>query len=567
MRRQTTEDDLRDCLSMNEDLVSNIPVGVCRFRMKASGVWQFDFVNNRFCELTGLSSEDILDNYETVFGLIPPDDLPAFIRLIESVEKAPGSLVWEGRAIVQGDIRWIRVESSPTQMDNGDVVWIGHITDTTDRKKAEESLEKRIVALTGPLDQANCIEFDELFNIEDIQRLQDQFAQAAGVTSIITHTDGKPITRPSNFCRLCRDIIRRTDKGLANCYMSDSVIGRYHPEGPIARPCLSGGLWDAGASITLNGRHIANWLVGQVRNEAQSEEKIRDYAREIGVDEETAVKAFYEVRTMPQKQFEAVTQSLFTLANLLSNVAYHNVQQARFIIELKQREEDLRESEQRYRAVFDNASVGIDTLDRDGRITAANHALTNVLGYTADELKRLTFEEITHPDDRQISKQNLETLMAGHADSYRLEKRYLRKDGEIVWGDLSTASIKDAKGSHTGTVGVISEITERKRIEEELRQRKEEPSTVLDAIPAMVWIGLDPECRVITGNRLVNELFGAPSETNLSQTAAQKGQALFTRSLWPPMEEKPWISIGPEEKRYLWWFWIFSCRRCPAETV
>jgi hypothetical protein len=116
-------------------------------------------------------------------------------------------------------------------MDNGDVVWTGHITNITDRKKAEEFLEKRIVALTGPLDQANCIEFDELFNIEDIQRLQDQFAQAAGVASIITHTDGKPITRPSNFCRLCRDIIRRTDKGLANCYMSDSVIGRYHPEG------------------------------------------------------------------------------------------------------------------------------------------------------------------------------------------------------------------------------------------------------------------------------------------------------------------------------------------------
>jgi PAS domain S-box-containing protein len=499
--------------------------------MKALGVWQFDFVNNRFCELAGLSREDILDNYETVFSLIHLDDLPAFVRLIESVEKAPGPLVWQGRAIVQGETRWIRVESSPTQMDNGDVVWTGHITDITDRKKAEEFLEKRIFALTGPLDQANCIEFDELFNIEDIQRLQDQFAQATGVASIITHTDGKPITRASNFCRLCSDIIRQTDKGLANCYMSDSVIGRYHPEGPIARPCLSAGLWDAGASITVSGRHIANWLVGQVRNEAQSEEKIRGYAREIGVDEETAVKAFYEVPTMPQKQFEAVTQSLFTLANLLSNVAYHNVQQARFIIELKQREEDLRESGQRSRAVFDNAAVGIDTLDRLGRITAVNPALTNMLGYTADELKRLTFEQITHPDDRQISKQKLETLMAGHTDSYRLEKRYLRKDGEIVWGDLSSSAIKDAKGNHTGTVGVISDITERKRIEEELRQRKEELSTVLDTIPAMVWIALDPECQVITGNRLVNELFGVPSETNLSQTAAQKGQALFIKHL------------------------------------
>jgi PAS domain-containing protein len=108
--------------------------------------------------------------------------------------------------------------------------------------------------------------------------------------------------------------------------------------------------------------------------------------------------------------------------------------------------------------------------------------------------------------------------------------------------------IKDAKGNHTGTVGVISEITERKRIEEELRQRKEELSTVLDAIPAMVWIGLDPEYRFITGNRLVNELFGAPFETNLSQTTAQKGQAQVTRSLWPPMEEKPW-NLSVQKRR------------------
>ena len=404
MGHKATEDAFRESSRMYEDLVSNIPVGVYRFRMKAAGGWGFDFVSDRFCELTGLSREDILDNYETVFRLIYPDDLTEFISLNKSVAKALTHFRWEGRIIVNGETRWTLIESCPTQMDNGDVVYSGYFTDITDRKKAEEALEKRIVALTRPLDQANGIEFDELFNIEDIQRLQDQFAQAAGVASIITHTDGKPITRASNFCRLCGDIIRQTDKGLANCHMSDSVIGRYHPEGPVVRPCLSGGLWDAGASITVSGRHIANWLVGQVRNEAQSEEKIRDYAREIGVDEETAVKAFYEVPTMPQKQFEAVTQSLFTLANLLSNVAYHNVQQAKF-------------------------------------------------------------------------------------------------------------------------------IAERKRIEKELRQRKEELATILDAIPAMVWIGLDPECRVIKGNRLVNELFGAPSETNMSQTEAQKGQALFIKHL------------------------------------
>ena len=86
----------------------------------------------------------------------------------------------------------------------------------SERKLAQEALKKRIVALTMPLDDAERINFEDLFNINDIQRLQDEFARATGVASIITHTDGKPITQPSNFCRLCNDIIRKTDKGLAN---------------------------------------------------------------------------------------------------------------------------------------------------------------------------------------------------------------------------------------------------------------------------------------------------------------------------------------------------------------
>ena len=90
-----------------------------------------------------------------------------------------------------------------------------------------------------------------------------------------------------------------------------------------------------------------------------------------------------------------------------------------------------------------------------------------MLGYAEEELRQLTFLDITHPDDRQISKRNLEALMAGEIDSYRLEKRYLRKDGGIVWGDLWSSAIRDANGEHAGTVGVIEDITDRKKAEEE----------------------------------------------------------------------------------------------------
>ncbi len=147
MRHEATEDAFRESSRMYEDLVSNIPVGVYRFRMKAAGGWQFDFVNSRFCELTGLNREDVLNNFETVFRLMHPDDLPAFISLIESVEKVPGPFAWEGRVIVDGQPRWMSVESRLTRMNNGDLVWSGYVTDITDRKRFEEDLQHSEEAL------------------------------------------------------------------------------------------------------------------------------------------------------------------------------------------------------------------------------------------------------------------------------------------------------------------------------------------------------------------------------------------------------------------------------------
>ncbi|MCX5873601.1 MAG: PAS domain S-box protein [Deltaproteobacteria bacterium] len=137
------------------------------------------------------------------------------------------------------------------------------------------------------------------------------------------------------------------------------------------------------------------------------------------------------------------------------------------VTERQKTEKALRESEERYRAVVENAGVGIDMLDQDGRVISANQALCNMLGYSIGELKELTFPDITHPDDREISRGNLQALMAGDIDSYRLEKRYLRKNGDIVWGDLSVSDIQNAEGEHVGTVGVIANITKRKRAEQE----------------------------------------------------------------------------------------------------
>jgi diguanylate cyclase (GGDEF)-like protein/PAS domain S-box-containing protein len=234
-----------------------------------------------------------------------------------------------------GSVREVEVFSGPVQVADRSLLY-SIIHDITEKKRTEQALEKRILALTRPLDDATDMTFEELFNLQDIQRLQDDFALATGVASIITKPDGTPITTPSNFRRFCQDIVRKTEKGQANCCRSDATLGQPSHQGPTIQHCLSAGLWDAGAAIRIDDRHIANWLVGQVRDASHIEDQMRAYAREIGANEGAMVEAFREIPVMSSEQFTQVARALYTLANQLSLSAYQNVQQARFITEQKQ---------------------------------------------------------------------------------------------------------------------------------------------------------------------------------------------------------------------------------------
>ncbi|WP_321342457.1 EAL domain-containing protein [Breoghania sp.] len=213
-----------------------------------------------------------------------------------------------------------------------------------------------------PSDDDN-VTFEQLFDVEEIQKFQDEVSDAIGFASLITRPDGSPITRPSRFCRLCSDVIRSTAKGRANCYVSDCVIGAASTTGPRVQRCLSGGLWDAGAAITVGGQHIASWLVGQVRNEAQSEQKIRDYAREIGADEEETVAAFREVPAMSKERFDKTARMVFSLAAKLSENAYQNLQLKRSLKAQIDAEEALRNREAFRKALFATSRTGLFVLD------------------------------------------------------------------------------------------------------------------------------------------------------------------------------------------------------------
>ncbi|MHC5729257.1 MAG: PAS domain S-box protein, partial [Nostoc sp.] len=125
----------------------------------------------------------------------------------------------------------------------------------------------------------------------------------------------------------------------------------------------------------------------------------------------------------------------------------------------------LQESEERFRAMFDQAAVGISLVALDGQFLQINPAMCEITGYSYEELIQMNFQEITHPDDLELDWENAGRVFAKEISGYSLEKRYIRKDGSIVWVNLTISGVWDAKGLPKYALGIIEDISERKRVE------------------------------------------------------------------------------------------------------
>ena len=154
----------------------------------------------------------------------------------------------------------------------------------------------------------------------------------------------------------------------------------------------------------------------------------------------------------------------------------------------------LEESEVRFQAVFENATVGMAVSSRQahGYATNANSALARMLGYSRAELAQMHFSAFTHPDDVEMDVRLLAQVQAGQRDGYSIEKRLIRKDGTMFWGQLSVSAVRDADQNLRYVVGITEDITERKEIEAELRVSEERFRALVEHASDLIAI-LEPE--------------------------------------------------------------------------
>jgi PAS domain S-box-containing protein len=199
----------------------------------------------------------------------------------------------------------------------------------------------------------------------------------------------------------------------------------------------------------------------------------------------------------------------------------------------------LTESEKRFRSIFENAGAGMNTITLEGRFLQTNSAFREFIGYSEDELQTRTVFDLTAPEDRERTRHLFDDVRQGRKTTFNYEKRFLRKNGETVWGAVTTAWQFDAHGTPLHAVGLVQDISGRKKAEQILRESQRRFNEMLANIRLCAVI-LDRGGIIVFANDFLLELCGWQRQEILGQdwferfipeTIASRVRKIFTTTM------------------------------------
>ena len=413
-------------------------------------------VNKEFEALSGYTKKEI-EGKKSWTEFVHPEDLERMKNHHEERRKGSGKAPtsYEFKAVDrEGNIKdmYLSIEMIPGTKKSAI-----SIIDITDRKRAEEALEHRILALTQPAVELGGLKLTDIIGIENLQNLQDNFAGYNRVASVIFDNNGEPITAYSNFSEFCK-IIRSTAKGLKGCKRSDARLGRKAAEG--ATGVVQCGnikeIMDGVVPIIIQGQCIANWGIGQAVTGDVDENEVREFAREIGADEEELVKASKKLVRMPKEGFERIIRFLDALTRQVSLLGLQNLQQARYITERKRLVNELEESRKFLETIIESIPDALYLKDSQYHVSLVNQAYCNRTGLTKEEI--IGKERMRKNDEKIFKNGKLVEIP---------EQFFVDKGGESHYAHLKKVPLIDESGKITHVLTISRDITKHKRLDDE----------------------------------------------------------------------------------------------------
>lgn len=402
-------------------------------RIAHMGSWEQDLGSGEIiwseetCRIFGFDLHTYPKDFEGFMACVYPPDR-AVLLAAQQATLENGEIEAEYRIYRadDGQIRWLFERGRPQIDETGqEVRRMGMVVDITDRKRLQAIRE---------------LEAEVLKAVADSLPLKDILNKAVlGIETILPDAIASVLLLDSNHEMLLDSVA----PGLPEKYnqaLNGEAIGpksgscgtaAFRKEAVIVSDIENDPLWEQYKDLALAHDLRACWSM-----------PLFDEAENV-----IATFAIYHHKISTPDQTD-----LDTLARIARIIA---------VAILKNRSEQrLRESEQRFRKIFEQAATGVAVNTPKGQFVHANEAYCDMLGYSEAELRELDFQTLTHPDDRQKNLEQIQQLLTGEKDSQIIEKRYLNKSGDIVWARLSVTLQRDDKGLPEFLVAITENITE-----------------------------------------------------------------------------------------------------------
>jgi len=309
------------------------------------------------------------------------------------------------------------------------------------------------------------------------------------------------------------------------------IYGRSHAM--IGRGIVGGYVWtqegNAAKLADITMRVVNGTLPSHVSVERGPETPMFDW-RELqrwGIDEDRlppgSIMRFREPTIWQQYKWRIVGAIAVVMLQtvLIGALLLLRERAQRRAVALVEAKRVVQESEERFRRVFEEGPLGLALVGKDYRFSKVNNALCQMVGYDEAALVQMSFVDITHPDDLRPDAELAERLFAGEIPFYTLRKRYVKKNGEIIWINLTASVIRNQQGEPIYGLAMIADITERKRAEDSLRESRQRLASIYDAVEdAIFHLAFEPEgqFRIVSVNAAFLRFTGLSQERVVGKT-------------------------------------------------
>ncbi|MHC1736681.1 MAG: PAS domain S-box protein [Ignavibacteriaceae bacterium] len=310
-----------------------------------------------------------------------------------------------------------------------------------------------------------------------VDSLLEGFNKSTGFVTAIVDLEGNVLSK-SGWRQICTEFHRINPETSKRCTVSDTELANKMAEGEKYHfyKCLNG-LVDVAVPVVINGEHIANLFSGQFFFDEPDISFFKEQAKRYGFDEEKYFAALKKVPVVSGEKVKITLDFLLDMTRMISDMAFQK-------LELEELNKNLRESEEKFKAVFESANTGKSITLPTGEISV-NSAFCEMLGYSREELHGKKWQDLTPADEIPAVESFINSLLTGEKNSARFEKRYICKDGSCIWTDVSVSLRRDNNGNPLHFITTVIDITESKQAEQqtiEAKQKAEESENIFRGI-------------------------------------------------------------------------------------